>query len=341
MTMMMRRAAISAFLLMTANSVNSTVNAKSSSSSSPDDDLCFGKTEVATKLDFFDSTVKENTLHEPYGMLRFENIGVVRGDKVDLVISSTRGTTYSTTKPFRNGKNKGGMFGNINMMTLEDDPLYNGEGSFDFCFYTSNTNELKVVDSFRWTFYDIDERRGVPNGIKEMLVMDTAQAEDFILYPDPKRSEVKLVCEDSQKTPTAADPCKPGERTEFKSSTGGTGKDNPTNPSKLTEKQKKRSVVYTFRNKSCFSATFKHYCPLKNGKGCRWYGGGNFQFSGDADQLIQEGECITPPKLRTTNSPTNPPTNPPSNPPTNPPKLRTNPRTNPPTNPPSNPLIIL
>ena len=298
---MMRSAAISAFLLMTANSVSNTVNANASS--------C--KTEVATKLNFFDSEVVEKNLHEIGGIMRYENIGVVRGDKVDLVIKSTEGTAYSTTKPWKNGKNAGGKFGNINMMTLEDDAVYNGEGSFDFCFIDSVTDALKVVDSFRWTFYDIDERGGLDNTIKEMLVMDTAQAENFILYPDLENSEVKLVCEDSQKTPTAANPCEPDERTEFKSSTKGTGEDNPTDMSQLNEKQKKRSVVYTFRNKSCFSVTFKHYCPLENGQGCRWYGGGNFQFSGGADQLIQQGECITPPE-----PPTNPPTVKPTDSPT-------------------------
>jgi len=194
-------------------------------------DLCFGKTEVATKLNFFNSKVTKNKLHDG-GDLRYTGVGKVRGKNVDLVVSVAKGSQYSTTKPTNNGKS--GYFGNINMMTLENSDKYDGEGTFDFCFRDSTTNELTTVDSFRWSFFDVDERGGTANGIKEMIVMDTEQAEDFILYPNTKKSEIQLVCEDSGKTPTASNPCRKGERTQFKSSTGGKGSDNPRNPNKLT-----------------------------------------------------------------------------------------------------------
>jgi hypothetical protein len=57
------------------------------------DDLCFGKEEVATRFDFFNSVVTTNTLEQPGGIIRYEDIGIVRNKKVDLVVSVVEGTT--------------------------------------------------------------------------------------------------------------------------------------------------------------------------------------------------------------------------------------------------------
>jgi hypothetical protein len=57
------------------------------------DGLCFGKEEVATKLDFFNSVLTTNTLEQPGGIIRYEDIGIVRDRKVDLVVSVAEGTT--------------------------------------------------------------------------------------------------------------------------------------------------------------------------------------------------------------------------------------------------------
>jgi len=145
--------------------------------------------------------------------------------------------------------------------------------------------------------------------------MDASQITDFILYPNRQKSEVQLSCEDGSTTL----PCDEGVRTVFHSSTKGTGDDNPTDPNNLTEQQKKRSVVYTFKNTSCFTMTFFHYCGVSD---CSWYGGGNFLFSGDAEQIVSEGECVvTPPAptLSRTKAPTKDPTmSPTKNPTVNP-----------------------
>jgi hypothetical protein len=102
---------------------------------------------------------------------------------------------------------------------------------------------------------------------------------------------VKLSCEDRTSLP-----CNEGVRTVFHSSTKGTGPDNPTDPNILTETQKSRSVVFTFKDTLCWEFTYDHYCriELEEGGKCRWYGGGNFLFSGDAKEIIDEGECVTP-----------------------------------------------
>ena len=61
-------------------------------SSSLGEENCFGREEVATKLDFFNSVVTTNTLQDG-GIIKYEDIGFVRDQKVDLVVSVVEGTT--------------------------------------------------------------------------------------------------------------------------------------------------------------------------------------------------------------------------------------------------------
>jgi len=255
---------------------------------------CFGKETVATQLNFFDSTVTENKLHEGNGgVLRFENIGYVNDRPIDFVVKVIEGTTYSSTKAsIRNGKYADSEFGQINIEELQSNEGSNGEGNFEFCLYDhENRDQLVTAESFRFSMYDVDERNAGANGIKEKITMDATQIEGFILYPNLEGSEIEVSCEDdSEDGSTASLPCAAGVRTIFHSTTRGTGGDNPTDPNDLDELQKKRSIVYNFKDTSCFTMTLSHYCPVDL---CQWYGGGNFLFSGDADQLIEEGECIT------------------------------------------------
>jgi hypothetical protein len=276
-------------------------------------DLCEGKTQAETNLDFFQAEVTENTLHQPGGKLIYDNVGIVRDKPVNLVVTVAEGTTYTTSKPDMNGKTGGSMFGNINLMTKEND-VQSGTGTFDFCFHDKDTNELVTVDSFLWSVYDIDERSADKKGIKEKLIMDTSQIEEYALWPNEDESEIKLFCENFTLWPyTSASqvnqlPCNDGERMVFHSSTQGVGADNPKDKDNMTEQQRRRSVQFFFKNKSCFTFTYSHYCPpdeAGNSKKCVWYGGGNMLFAGSAKQLIEEGECIT-------QSPTQSPTDAPS-----------------------------
>jgi hypothetical protein len=263
----------------------------------PSDELCLGKTYNATELDFFNSEVTENNLHSG-GVLRFEDIGFVRERSVDLVISVVEGTTYTSAKAEeRNGKEDDSMFGQINLFTIQNN-LDSGQGSFRFCLHDHETDVETTADSFSWSIYDIDERNAAADGIKEKFAMDVTQAEDFFMYPNVEDTEIQTSCEDSGLAP----PCAQGERTVFHSSTNGTGGDNPTDPNKLTEQQKKRSVVFAFKNTSCWEFTYDHYCRLEEetGNKCRWYGGGNFLFAGASSEVIDEGECI----IASTDAPT-------------------------------------
>jgi hypothetical protein len=191
---------------------------------------------------------------------------MVRNRGVDLVVSLVEGSTSPSKSDAPNGKT--GLFGNIGLYTVKGD-LKSGEGNFRFCFYDHENGDLTTVDSFRWSVYDIDSRNAALDGIKEKMIMDITQAEDFILYPNKDESEVKLSCEDGTSLP-----CNEGVRTVFHSSTKGTGPDNPTDPNILTETQKSRSVVFTFKDTSCWEFTYDHYCriELEEGGECRWYG---------------------------------------------------------------------
>lgn len=243
------------------------------------------KKEVTTELDFFNSVITENKLHEG-GLLRYENIGIASDRKVDLVVSVVEGTTYENPKPGATGK--GGKFGKIYLNTNEGDAK-SGEGNFRFCFQDTETGDLATIGSFRWTIYDFDERTDSDDGIKEKMMMDVTQASSYSLWPDAQDSEVVIFCEDSGRTP----PCQKDERTVFHSSTHGDLEDNPDDPLNLTEQQKKRSVVFTFENTSCWEFTYDHYCPMEPEGRCRTYNGGNFLFSGSSNEIIEEGECLT------------------------------------------------
>jgi hypothetical protein len=168
------------------------------------------------------------------------------------------------------------------MQTIQGD-AQSGEGNFDFCFYDSLNGDITVVDSFRWVFFDLDER-GAKNekegiGIKEKILILDSSIEDYSLWPTKQASQVKLFCEGEDEdtkngfNPDARQPpdCLPNERIEFRSSVNGFGDDNPTDPEDLTAEQKKRSVAFTFKDTSCFRVVFNHYCPVETDT-CRWYG---------------------------------------------------------------------
>ena len=74
------------------------------------EDTCDGKTKVLTKLDFYDATLTENTLHYPdqSGRLRYAGVGVFHGEAIDLVVTQHPGSApYSTDMSIRNGYNRG------------------------------------------------------------------------------------------------------------------------------------------------------------------------------------------------------------------------------------------
>merc|ERR1712238_397365 len=161
-----------------------------------------------------------------------------------------------------NGKSKGedgaagtGMFGNINLMTERNEPE-SGEGTFEFCFHDQETNEKVIVDSFQWSVYDLDDAPSSGDGIKEKLILDISQVQDYQLWPNTQKSEVKLSCESGGLESQL--PCGKDDRVVFHSSTKGTGADNPSDKDQMTNQQLERSIQFTFVNKSCFTFTYNH-----------------------------------------------------------------------------------
>ena len=272
---------IIAFLLLLVSSTR-VVDADS-----PDE--CRAKSPGGTQLDFLNSKLTENSLQYG-GVMKFEEIANVGGRSVDLVVSVVPGTTYETPRgDLRNGKTKSGKFGQINLFTVKGD-LDSGKGDFRFCLRDHETGELATADSFVWSVFDIDDRNRNSDGIKEKMAIDLARVDDYVLYPSESNSEIKSTCENSGLPP----PCAGGERIVFNASTKGIGKDNPSDPNNLTEQQMKRAVVFSFSDTSCWDFTYHHYCRIEAEEGgiCRWYGGGNFLFSGVAAEVVEDGECI-------------------------------------------------
>lgn len=276
--------------------------------------------DTVTEFDFFDSILTTNTLHLPDGELRYTDVGMFQNQKLDLRITVTSGDYTDIAQVWsdrgkdpekKNGKGGDGSFGNINLQTVKGEPK-SGEGNFRFCVVNEGTNDPITLEQFSWTIFDLDERgkdkgnNGV--GLKEKFIMDVSQAEVYQLIED---TEVVVSCEDGTDSP-----CAPGVRTVFHSSTNGKGEDNPEDPNDLTHVQMARSVSFTFKDTSCWDITYDHYCPVDqpgytatDDTECRKYNGGNFLFSGSAEQIIEEGECLTmSPTLSPSDSPTATPT---------------------------------
>ena len=139
------------------------------------------------------------------------------------------------------------------------------------------------------------------------MIIDTSQTSGYSFYPNKDDTEIEQTCENSDRTP----PCTNDERTVFKSTVDGNGKDNPTDPNNLTEQQMKRSIVFTFEDTECFDMVYSAYCPFEPENKCSWYGGSNFFFAGSAQQITEEGACVptaapsaSSPTVSTTVSPT-------------------------------------
>jgi len=103
---------------------------------------CQAKETIQTQLNFEQSILKENALKDG-GQLRFGNIGEVRGNFVDLVVTASEyEIAYNT--PGLNGK-----FGQVGLNTKKDQ-LSSGRGVFKFCLVEPDTNTPVTADSFQW-----------------------------------------------------------------------------------------------------------------------------------------------------------------------------------------------
>ena len=184
--------------------------------------------------------------------------------------------------------------------------LYNSHTVLDFVTIPSLRLRYTYLSIYtcRSIFY-LDRRNNVKTGygIHEKMLIDTSKTSGYVLYPDKEKTEVKQTCENDGSSP----PCANGVRTVFEATTDGTGKDNPSDPNNLTEQQKSRSIVFSFEDTECWEFVYDAYCPFEPEQSCAWYGGSNFFFSGSAKEVVDEGECISPPQERDTPAPTTTP----------------------------------
>jgi hypothetical protein len=141
---------------------------------------------------------------------------------------------------------------------------------------------------FYRSVFDLDIRAKSPS-IHEKMSIDTSQFAGYSLYPNADNTELGISCENDGSAP----PCDEGVRTIFAGTTTGGGSDNPTDPNNLTEQQKKRSVVFTFTDTSCWTMEFNAYCPYEPEQSCGSYGGSKLLFGGGASQVVSQGstEC--------------------------------------------------
>jgi hypothetical protein len=273
-----------------------------------------------TKLQFFGSELIQNDLHKPDGAMVYANVGIFENDQIDLEItamdelnpdwpySEIEKSWVKRNKPVPNNNGLYGSFGQINLQTIKGHPT-SGQGNFKFCLKSNTTGELITLPSFSFSIYDLDKRgNGRVNEERLIVDMNKRGYKSFSVYPNMEASEAAISCED----PSESFPCATS-RTVFRSTRPGVGRDNPSNPDKMTQKQLRRSVSLSFEDTSCFELTYDHFCPYDQDdytgsvtNGCKVYGGGNFLFAGYSETISKNSECIALPT--TTDSPTAAPT---------------------------------
>ena len=283
-------------------------------------------------------------------------IGTFQSDLLDLTVTVVPGSDYTNIAGYWaernktsdvNGKRDGGSFGNINLQTKRGVP-YSGEGTFEFCIVDTGTNNPVTIANFSFAIWDLDWRKdeaihpGV--SVKEKLIVDTAQALRYSVFPNFTESEVSPICENGDIPVCTDSECTlvhpghhscPGQRTVFRASEFGTGPDNPYSPENITDAHRKRAVNFFFEDTSCFEITYAHYCALDDPPNAyEWpitpdqlaysahcnmgnYSGGNFLFSGESDALYYTEGCPTAsPTTAPTGDPTVSPTKAPTGVPT-------------------------
>lgn len=293
-------------------------------------------------------------MHEDGGQLKFDGVGVYRGERIDLVVTALESEyPYSNIeqvwvdrgKPVPNYNGLNGKFGNINLQTLNGVPK-SGEGNFRFCLVDENGDPI-TLPSHTFSIYDADQRG---KGILEKLVVDLTPNgvnPGLTSFQLEATTELTMACESENDTTDANGVCQSG-RTVFHSSTVGVLDDNPSDPDDLTPQQMDRSIQLYFTDTSCWELTYDHYCA-DDSVVCN--GGGNFLFAGNSRSITETSGCTpthptdsptkgpdpTPPVPTPTDYPTSTPTT--SEPSDSPTSKPSNSPTSKPTDHPSDPPV--
>jgi len=164
-------------------------------------------------------------------VLRYANVAD-KPEPLDLEVRVS--ASYKNKAPEKNGFR--GNFGSITMDC-------GTSTTFDFQFVKSATSEPVQIPSFLFTVFDIDHGpENKQQGTRE--IMTVASGSGLDAYYLTENTEVEYGCIQS------------GLRNEFKSTSTGYLKDNPSDAMNMTELQRARSVTFQFRDVSGFSIDF-------------------------------------------------------------------------------------
>uniref|UniRef100_A0A7S4SSD0 Lipoyl-binding domain-containing protein n=1 Tax=Alexandrium monilatum TaxID=311494 RepID=A0A7S4SSD0_9DINO len=153
------------------------------------------------------------------------------GDSVELVVNGV--SSYKPFSPRMNGMS--GKYGTLNLVS-------GSSVKVTFSVRNAITKEPVVEPYFALTFFDLDQ--GLGGTSQESVTISDFTS--FALADDIEPgsgSEVKEIANPD------------GSRT-FRSSTFGTGADNPKDPANLSKQQKNRAVSFRFRNFRSVDVTF-------------------------------------------------------------------------------------
>lgn len=159
-------------------------------------------------------------------LMRFSGVATFGAAPVDLEV--TVGEGYECNRCSNNGKRGGteaGLFGQLNSGVHEIEVT--------FTFKNHDTGEPVVLPKFHMTFLDFDGGRDT-----EVLSVPAGTYDSYYVTP-----HTELVIDEDGGL-------------NAKSTTRGGLQDNPTDPSRLTEKQKNRAIQIAFSDRSSFTVTY-------------------------------------------------------------------------------------
>jgi len=184
--------------------------------------------------------------NSPEGV-KFTNVASLNGRSIDLTINAVG--VYPSFKPSRNGKK--GKYALINQNR-------GSTATYDFTLTGTDDGQPVALDGFYFSVLDLDEG-------KRMKLRESVNVEGYAVSYLTEDTEIKME--------NMAD----GSVT-FTSSMPGTGKDNPKDPDKLTERQKNRAATFLFDRVSTWRIT------LGIGRGPP--SGRNFMFAGKSSVVF-------------------------------------------------------
>lgn len=153
-------------------------------------------------------------LDSPEGML-FQNVAQLNGRSIDLTMNAV--DEYVAFKSDRNGKK--GVYALINMAK-------GTTSTFDFSLTYTDDGQPAAIDAFYFSVLDLDEGKHMKlrEGVSVAGYASSYLTEDTEIKTTTQGNGVVL----------------------FESSMPGTGRDNPSNPELLNERQKNRAATFLF-----------------------------------------------------------------------------------------------